>query len=397
MKTNQISSNRIASIDVFRGLTILLMIFVNDVAGVVNIPGWLKHAPEGSLGMTFVDVVFPAFLFIVGLSIPFALAQRQKKHPERSVWLHIMIRTAGLIVLGLLMLNGSHVSSMNSSWWNVLMYLGAILFWTAWPSEEKNKLIFQIIKYLGLAILVSLLIVYRRHGQNGETWIITGWWGILGEIGMAYLCTAILYLLFKNKPIILYLIPALSILLYITDRTGQFDFLGQIKTIFYIGSHFGTHVLITISGLICGKWLFDLRKNNNKDLLKNMAIFALALALTGYLTYGLYGIDKIAATPSWALYSTVICILLFMLIYWLMDMRGYRGIYNFFKPVASNPLLAYLLHVMFIYIFRLIGISSFYGHQLGSGILGIVRSIVYTTFIYMITKLLTQAGIRLKL
>ena len=44
MKTNQLVSNRIASIDVFRGLTILLMIFVNDVAGVSNIPAWLKHA-----------------------------------------------------------------------------------------------------------------------------------------------------------------------------------------------------------------------------------------------------------------------------------------------------------------------------------------------------------------
>ncbi|MDD3095442.1 MAG: DUF5009 domain-containing protein [Candidatus Marinimicrobia bacterium] len=55
-------SERVRSIDIFRGLTILLMIFVNDVAGVRNIPGWLKHAEPGSPGMTFVDVVFrPSF------------------------------------------------------------------------------------------------------------------------------------------------------------------------------------------------------------------------------------------------------------------------------------------------------------------------------------------------
>ncbi|MCF7832347.1 MAG: DUF5009 domain-containing protein [Candidatus Marinimicrobia bacterium] len=397
MNTNQLTSNRIVSIDVFRGLTILLMIFVNDVAGVSNIPSWLKHAPQGSPGMTFVDVVFPAFLFIVGLSIPFALAQRQKKHPERSVWLHIVIRTAGLIVLGLLMLNGPAVNSMNTAWWNVLMYLGAILFWTAWPTGESKKGYHQIFKWLGLAILITLLILYRRSGSNGETWIITGWWGILGEIGFAYLCTAILYLLLKNKPALLYMVPFGAVLLYIADRSGQLDFLGQIKTIFYPGSHFGTHVLITFSGLIVGKWLYDLKKTNNKALMRNMGIFALILTVAAYFLYGLYGIDKIAATPSWALYSTAICVLLFMLIYWLMDIKGYQGIYGFFKPVASNPLLAYLLHVMFIYVFRLIGFSSFYGNELGSGIIGLARSIVYTAFIYLITRLLTKAGVRLKL
>lgn len=397
MNTNQLSSNRIAAIDVFRGLTILLMIFVNDVAGVSNIPNWLKHAPQDSPGMTFVDIVFPAFLFIVGLSIPFALAQRKKKYPERLVLIHILVRTVGLIVLGLLMLNGPRVNSMDSSWWNVLMYLGAILFWTAWPDGENKKIIHHILKWLGLAILIALLIIYRRNGTNGETWLITSWWGILGEIGFAYLCTSMLYLLLKNKPQLLYIVPVLSVLFYIADRSGQLDFLGQIKAVFYLGSHFGTHVLITFSGLIAGKWLFDLRKTDNKTLMQNMSIYAILLAIAGYFLYGLYGIDKIAATPSWALYSSAICVLLFMLIYWLMDIKGYQGIYGFFKPIASNPLLAYLLHVMFIYIFRIVGFSHFYGKNLGSGLIGIGRSLVFTALIYLITRILTKNGIKLKL
>ena len=346
--------------------------------------------------MTFVDIVFPAFLFIVGLSIPFALAQRKKKHPEKSIWVHILTRTAGLIVLGLLMLNGPRVTSMDVSWWNVLMYLGAILFWTAWPASEKSKVWQQVLKWLGLAILIVLLVVYRRNGAGGETWIITSWWGILGEIGIAYLCSTALYLFFKDKPFLLYLTPFLLGLLYIADRSGQLDFLGQVKNVLYIGSHFGTHVLITFSGLICGKWLFDLRKDNNKALMRHLATFSLILALTGYLTYGLYGIDKIAATLSWALFSTSICVLIFMLIYWLMDIRGYKKAYGFFKPVAASPLLAYLLHVMFIYVFRLIGMSNFYG-EIGNGFPGIIRSILYTTFIYLLTLGLTKAGIRLKL
>ena len=62
---------RIISLDVLRGLTILLMIFVNDLGR--GTPSWMHHIqPSSADGMTLADVVFPAFLFIVGVSIPLA-------------------------------------------------------------------------------------------------------------------------------------------------------------------------------------------------------------------------------------------------------------------------------------------------------------------------------------
>ena len=75
---------RIASIDALRGFVMFTMIFVNDLAGAPKniVPDWMAHFSDrhkdGS-GMTFVDLVFPAFLFIVGMSIPFALGPRLKK------------------------------------------------------------------------------------------------------------------------------------------------------------------------------------------------------------------------------------------------------------------------------------------------------------------------------
>jgi len=72
-----LSRQRIASIDAFRGLTILVMVFVNQLAGVSGVPQWARHMKADADAMSFVDVVFPAFLFIVGMSIPFALNQRQ--------------------------------------------------------------------------------------------------------------------------------------------------------------------------------------------------------------------------------------------------------------------------------------------------------------------------------
>ena len=71
------STQRIASIDIFRALTMLLMIFVNDLASVKGLPWWTYHIPPGEFGMTYVDVVFPAFLFIVGMAIPLAFQKRR--------------------------------------------------------------------------------------------------------------------------------------------------------------------------------------------------------------------------------------------------------------------------------------------------------------------------------
>src|ERR1700749_4773259 len=98
MRYNQLSNERILSIDAFRGITILVMIFVNELAGIRDIPQWMKHMPRDADAMTFVDLVFPAFLFIVGMSIPFALQNRLSKGD--SFWQlqgHILWRTIGLL------------------------------------------------------------------------------------------------------------------------------------------------------------------------------------------------------------------------------------------------------------------------------------------------------------
>lgn len=103
---------RILSLDIFRGLTIFLMVFVNDLAGVSNVPAWMKHVPPGVNGMTFVDVVFPAFLFIVGMAIPFASENRLSKNENLfAFWQHVGVRTFGLLVLGVFMVNSAEMNS----------------------------------------------------------------------------------------------------------------------------------------------------------------------------------------------------------------------------------------------------------------------------------------------
>lgn len=78
-KTETAQVQRILSIDILRALTMVLMIFVNDFWTLEGVPFWMEHRKPGVDGIGLSDVVFPAFLFIVGLSLPYAISNRRKR------------------------------------------------------------------------------------------------------------------------------------------------------------------------------------------------------------------------------------------------------------------------------------------------------------------------------
>ncbi len=69
----QATSTRVVSIDIFRGITMAVMIYVNDLDSVHGLSKWTYHMPANVDAMTYVDMVFPAFLFIVGMALPIAV------------------------------------------------------------------------------------------------------------------------------------------------------------------------------------------------------------------------------------------------------------------------------------------------------------------------------------
>lgn len=98
--------NRIASIDVFRGLTMFFMLWVNSFWSLSEVPHWLQHAARGEDMLGFSDTIFPAFLFIMGASVPLAIGSRRAKGDStmKIVW-HIFTRAFALVVMGLLTVN----------------------------------------------------------------------------------------------------------------------------------------------------------------------------------------------------------------------------------------------------------------------------------------------------
>jgi len=394
---------RIRSIDVFRGLTILTMIFVNDVAGIGGLPQWMKHMPTEADGMTFVDLVFPAFLFIVGMAIPFALIRRfEKGDSPIQIWKHILSRTFGLLILGVLMVNiggiNPEATGMSKSAWTILMFLGAILFWNQYPAATGNKLRLHLsLKYLGALMLILLAIAYRGGETGNLHWLKTSWWGILGLIGWAYLTTCAVYILLrKHFPAIIGVL-AFLIALYIGDKTGKLAFLGFINNYLWIGGHIGGHSAIATAGLITSMIL--MKKDTGKGITEKIfwiLFFAAFMFAIGSFLRPMYGISKNLATPTWCLYSSGLCCMIFVLLYWLIDLKGFRHWAKFIEPAAVNPLIAYILPSIFYAILNLFGIT-FLSTHFNEGIVGIFRSVIFSFIMVWITSLLNKIPVRLHL
>src|SRR5512147_1526251 len=133
---------RVLSIDLLRGADVLLMLFVNEVAGVTNAPAFLLHKTADADGMTITDLVFPAFLFIVGIAIPFALGARRRRGQSLTELVgHVVTRSLALVVMGVLMVNAEHGVSgiLSAPVWNVLMTIGVLLVWGT-PDEGWGRL-----------------------------------------------------------------------------------------------------------------------------------------------------------------------------------------------------------------------------------------------------------------
>src|SRR3954454_4862682 len=100
------AASRVFSIDIFRGLTIAVMIFVNELAEVRGLPWWTYHAHGNQDVMTYVDMVFTFFLFIVVMSMPLSVEQGLKRNPSVPLlWVHVMVRSLSLLVLVLILAN----------------------------------------------------------------------------------------------------------------------------------------------------------------------------------------------------------------------------------------------------------------------------------------------------
>jgi len=372
----------------------LLMIFVNDLWSLTDIPAWLEHKAASEDGMGLADVVFPAFLLIVGISIPHAIRARLKKGDSKLLIIrHIIERTLALLIMGVFMVNLENISSENllfsHSLWQILMTLAFFLIWNIYGEGVMGRFSPWIFKGLGWAILLFLAITYSGAGDGGEQWMRFHWWGILGLIGWGYLVAALAYLLLGNKPAWLALVFFLLIILNINEFKTPFDF--TIKLVVSASNH-----ALVMAGVVVTSVMIGLKEQDRMNLLVPFLLgFASILILFGYLSRPAWGISKIMATPSWTTICAGITVIVFVGMYLLTDKAGKFRWAGIIEPAGSMTLTCYLVPY-FVYAFRNI-LSISLPESLTTGGIGILKSILFALLIIQITGLLGKFKIKLKI
>lgn len=389
-------TQRIASIDITRALTMLLMIFVNDLWSLQNIPRWLEHTAAQEDGMGLADAVFPAFLFIVGMSIPYAISNRIKKGDNTLQLLrHVAERSIALLVMGLFLVNGEYLNEeatgISRGVWNIICCVCFIFIWNQYPAKWPKSAQY-ILKGTGIAVL--LLMAWICRGGDDAQRFSTYWWGILGLIGWAYLASALVYVLGKGKfPVVLtgwivfsglsmathaHLLPRGT---FLSTLLGPLDN-GAMPSLVMGGTLVS---MIFRSYTAAGKW---------KSVIPLLLGIAVVLATAGLLTRPIWEISKIRATPSWVLICSAITIGLFVVTYWLGDLRQKAHWFKIIKPAGTDTLLCYLIPY---FAYAVLTMTGVFAMEALSGWVGIVKSLLFAVLMIQIAGLLSKAGIRLKL
>ena len=400
---------RFASVDAFRALTMFLMIFVNDLGTLRDIPGWLEHAAKTEDRMGLADVVFPAFLFIVGLSIPFAIGNRAAKgYSRRSTFIHILTRSLALLIIGIFHVNLENYDSaaavLSKPVWEIGITLAFFLIWLDYsPQMAKRKK--MILQGSGIGLLVILALLYKGDpdGMTGPSspvnyiWLTPQWYGILGLIGWCYLLCAIVYFLAKDRLAILVGAFVFFLGINIASRFGWLHFLDPIREYVWFVSG-GALPSITMAGVVATviyrQWGSAGKRGQGMLLLSVIALAALA---GGFAVRPIWAISKIRASPSWVLICTGISLFCFVLLIYLMDIKGKESSIKWLKPAGTSTLTCYLLPYFHYSILVLLGKGVLLPLVLRTGGVGIVKSLLYAFVIILITGLLEKRRLRLSI
>ena len=392
---------RIGSIDVFRALTMFLMIFVNDLWSLIEIPEWLGHTAAEADGMGLADVVFPIFLFIVGLSIPFAISNRRKKGQTTiKISFHIITRSITLIIMGVYMVNlenyNTDLAIINKYWWQILMTLAFFMIWNVYPRTTKPiRNLYVCLQITGYLLLIFLAIIFIGGTVDNPVWIRPYWWGILGLIGWAYLICAFVYLFAGSNLIALIGALVLFNLFNVADFSGWLEPVSSIKQYVWIVGN-GSMPAFTIGGVVASVIYTKLNKENsiNRFILV-MFLLGVIMLIFGFGTRPLWGISKIRATPAWVGICTGISFLAFGFLYALVDVFKKRNWFTIIDAAGTSTLTCYLIPYYWYAILALLGFSL--PAALRTGGIGIIKSVIFALIIVQITGLLEKLKIKLRI
>lgn len=410
MKNRQIDfTQRNIAIDILRAVTMCVMIFVNDFWTVHDIPHYLEHAAHNEDFMGLADVVFPTFLFAVGMSIPFAIERRYMKGMSgESTILHILSRTFALLVMGAFIVNSE--SGMEDDalfpigvYW-LMMVVAFICVWNQYPHTENPSrlLLFRGLKWMGVLMLLFLAITFKS--KSGD-YFSARWWGILGLIGWTYVVCALIYVFVRKR--ISVLIGIWVAFLLICILTSPMNEAHGSKTLFNLPLpnilqdflnilHIGNGGLpaLTMGGMILSLLSTQYTSTEKRKKVYFIICAVLGLCIAGYFSRHFWILSKIGATLPWIFYVSAIATTAYALFYW-MEEKGWTSWFAIIRPAGTATLTTYLMPYVAYALSALLGIHM--PDALTHGFIGILNCVCFSLLIVWFTGLLGKAYIKLKI
>lgn len=366
-----------------------LMVMVNDFWSYPDVPHFLEHFATMEDGMGLSDYIYPMFLFVMGMSIPYALDRRREK--GKSDWdnlKHVLSRTFALLVMGVFLYNTEPPMAWNKGWYYILMVVGFFLVWNAYKPDFKPA---KWLKLQGIAILAALVVFYRT--DDGGLFR-TGWWGILGQIGWAYLFASLAYMLCRKREWVIGVIWGVLCLvnLSVVRMRGGEPLIGHnVLSDFTDAIHLGScHIgIMALGGVITV--LVERRLKTRKALTGFAA--AAGLALLGFASHQGWIISKNLGTLPWCLYVSAVSVALYTL-FRILEKHGLMGWSKPLAPAGTATLTVYMLPYLYTslwYFFDMTAPSWLYGW------VGVAKSALLSAVCIFLTWCLGKVGIKLKI
>ncbi|GAA4302751.1 DUF5009 domain-containing protein [Compostibacter hankyongensis] len=322
-------STRFQSLDVFRGMTICLMIIVNTPGSGASAYAPLHHAHW--FGFTPTDLVFPSFLFAVGNALSFSIKKYQAMG-NAAVLKKIFKRTVIIFLLGYLM------------YWFPFFHITSEGHWALNPISQTR--IMGVLQRIALAYCFGALIVLycsRRTAVILSVIFLFGYWALLmifGEPGAQLSMTgnAVLRLdrfLFGND--------------HLYHGEGiPFDPEGVLSTI--------PSIVNVIAGYLAG--IFIQQKGKNFECVFKLMMAGTLLVFAALFWNQFFPIGKKIWTSPFVLYTVGIDLLVLPLLIYFIEIRSWkRGVY-FFTVVGKNPLSVYLLSELLVVVLYMIPVGG---------------------------------------
>lgn len=302
---------RFKALDVFRGMTVCLMIIVNTPGDYGKTFAPLLHADWH--GFTFTDLVFPSFLFAVGTSLAF-VKEKWSTSDFSSIATKIIKRTVIIFLLG------------------YIMYWFPFMKWTAEGDLVMKGIgetrIWGVLQRIAVCYGVAAFMVLwlnKKQLLYSATVLLLGYWLILYGFGD--------YSLENNA------VRTLDLLLFGENHLYggdgiPFDPEGLLSTL--------PAIVNTIGGYLAGRFIIEYKGNGYEKIAKLLLVAGLLLTFSHFWDY-LFPINKKLWTSSYVLLTVGLDLAIIAALIYAIELKDKAMNFQFFEVFGKNPLVLYLV------------------------------------------------------